>query len=316
MDKIITKPALRIKMTGVCNRTCSFCNEEGDMHTIGSVEPDDIFFTCVHSILRSMQFERVMLTGGEPTLHPKLNDVVAGIESKDISITTNGIRPVSKHDWTGLKKNGLQKVIVSLHDVSPQSFLQLETRQKSFGWAVRALDAQKYNLMSASEAGLLVRVNVVAYSTHDHILKVFDVLEPLQQKYHFDIRLLNDLANIEQSQSVIKCVCQTLEAKEEGESRRAGSSNTTILWKTETGLCFSTKMAFRYFFDPICGNCSIKQDCHEGFYGIRLERKMDDYWVRLCIYKNTPDVLMPWRNFLESSFAENLRNICKQEQFP
>ena len=35
----ITLPALRVKVSGACNRSCNFCHEEGDMKTILPVVP-------------------------------------------------------------------------------------------------------------------------------------------------------------------------------------------------------------------------------------------------------------------------------------
>lgn len=314
MNQKITDPALRIKMTGICNRTCSFCNEEGDMRTIGAIEPSPAFFDCVHSILGALNISKVMLTGGEPTIHSDLYEIVEGIRVSDFSITTNGIRPLSTDAWARLKTVGLRKVIVSIHDATPQSFLQLETRQREFGWAVRSLSAQKANLVAASKAGLRVRVNTVAYGSYEQVRSVIDALSDLQMECHFDIRLLNDLANIERSQQIIHEVCESLEAKVVDEERRAGSSNATVLWEADSGFRFSTKMAFRYFFDEICSECSIKDQCHEGFYGIRLERRLASYWVRLCIYKHTPEVLMPWSEFLQSELARKFKTLCEQDR--
>ena len=314
MKKIITKPALRIKITGACNRTCSFCNEEGDMHSIRQIEPDEVFFDCIHSLTETLGIERVMLTGGEPTIHPDLSKIVKGINVPEISITSNGIRPLDIGEWIKLRDAGLRKVIISIHDETPQSFIQLETRKRDFSWAVRALESQKNNLITASLAGLKVRVNVVAYSSQEQVLRVLNGLEDLQQKHMFDIRLLNDLANIEKSQQIIRNLCQSLGAKTIKEIRRAGSSNSTTVWKTDSGFSFSTKMAYRYFFGPICTKCLVKEDCYEGFYGIRIERRMSDYWVRLCIYKHSSEVLMPWNIFLKSDLSQEFKKLCKREQ--
>lgn len=314
MNQKISDPALRIKMTGVCNRTCNFCNEEGDMRTIGAIEPSSAFFECVHGLLGALNVSKVMLTGGEPTIHPNLYEIVEGIKASDISITTNGIRPLSVDTWAKLKAVGLRKVIVSIHDATPQSFLQLETRRREFGWAVRSLSAQKENLVAASKAGLRVRVNTVAYGSYEQVRTVIDALSDLQMEHRFDIRLLNDLANIERSQQIIREVCESLGAKIITEERRAGSSNATVLWEADSGFRFSTKMAFKYFFDAVCRGCPIKDQCYEGFYGIRLERRMTDYWVRLCIYKHTPEVLMPWNEFLQSRLAERFKTLCDQDR--
>ena len=314
MSQTITKPSLRVKITGACNRTCNFCNEEGDMRTIIPVDPDPAFFECVYGLTEKLLLTRVMLTGGEPTLHPKLREIVMGISSPNISVTTNGIRLLSTEEWIELREAGLRKVTVSIHDATPQSFMQLETRQRQFGWAILALESQKQNLIHASEAGLSVSVNTVAHHSYGQVLRVLDSLGDLQRKYPFSIKLLNDLANIEKSQQIIRDVCQSLGARTIKEERRAGSSNTTILWETDSGLRFSTKMAYPYFFNPICSECPIKTQCHEGFYGVRLERRVSDYWVRLCIYKHSLNVLMPWKSFLESKLSDELRELCEREQ--
>jgi cyclic pyranopterin phosphate synthase len=284
------------------------------MKTIGSVSADESFFECIRQLTSQLGIKRVMLTGGEPTIHPQLLDIIRNIDVPDISVTTNGIRPLSSETWNILRKAGLGKVIVSIHDASPQSFLQLEVRKRNFGWAVQALEAQKNNLVAATEAGLKVRVNTVAYDSYEQVIRVLEDLGGLQQKYLFDIRLLNDLSNIERSQQVIHDVCQALCAVEVASERRAGSSNATVVWRADSGFNFSTKLAYKYFFDPVCSGCLIKENCHEGFYGVRIERRMNDYWVRLCIYKHSPDVLMPWKTFLESNVSKRFRELCESER--
>jgi len=154
----------------------------------------------------------------------------------------------------------------------------------------------------------------VAYNSYEQARLILDDLENLQRKYQFDIRLLNNLANVEKSQQIIRDICQSLGVKTIKEEWRAGSSNVTVLWEAESGFRFSTKMAYRYFLEPICAECPFKAQCHEGFYGIRLEQRMSDYWVRLCIYRHSSDVLMPWKIFLESELAKKLKDLCEQEQ--
>ena len=102
-------------------------------------------------------------------------------------------------------------------------------------------------------------------------------------------------------------------------ARRKSNQRRKTSGKLKTPLChgkrshafpFLTKMAYRYFFDPVCVGCLIKEQCHEGFYGIRIERRMSDYWVRLCIYKHTPDVLMPQEAFLKSELVKKLKDLA------
>jgi molybdenum cofactor biosynthesis enzyme MoaA len=63
MKQFITIPSLRVKITGICNRSCNFCNEEGDMRTIKSVEPNKKFFECINTLAKILAIKRVMITG-------------------------------------------------------------------------------------------------------------------------------------------------------------------------------------------------------------------------------------------------------------
>jgi cyclic pyranopterin phosphate synthase len=309
----ITPPAIRIKVTGACNRTCSFCHEEGDMKTIHEVTPDEEFFTCIHALSECLDIRRAMLTGGEPTVHPRLGEIVEGLNLSEISITSNGIRFYDTAWWSNLRRHGLSKVIFSVHDAAVQPLLSLETRRRSVGWAIAALDAQRRNILSAASAGLPVRVNVVAYHSAERLLDVVRWLSELQKEQVFDIRLLNDLSNVEASGRFIDQVCRDVEAEEVSVHRRAGSSNVTKTFRAASGLQFGTKVAYPYYFEPICRECPIRAQCHEGFYGVRIERRDLGYYVRLCIYKSSEEVLMPWQQFLESKIIDGLRQALQED---
>ena len=284
------------------------------MCSIGDVALDDEFNECVQALAESLGLERIMLTGGEPMIHPNLKGIIQSINCPDISVTTNGIREFSVREWAELREMGLRMAVVSIHSATPESFLQLEIRRHSHNWATKALEAQKRNLASASQAGLRVRVNTVAYHSARQTLEVLHSLKCLQLTHKFEIRLLNDLANVEYSQRIIAEVCEQLGAVVVGDERRAGSSNASVRWRSSSGFHFSTKTAIRYFFDPVCGGCPSRSNCYEGFYGLRLERRQSAYWVRLCIYRHTPEVLMPWRGFLSSEPSRLLRELCSEEQ--
>jgi molybdenum cofactor biosynthesis enzyme MoaA len=87
---------LRILLTEQCNLSCNFCHNEGQPardallaatpHEIGRIVAD----------LREWREVRVKLSGGEPTLHPRLGEyvdaVVAG-GATDVTVITNANRP-------------------------------------------------------------------------------------------------------------------------------------------------------------------------------------------------------------------------------
>lgn len=305
----ITSPAIRLKITGICNRSCSFCNEEGDMKGVLSVRPDRELFECLDTLFKALNIQKVMLTGGEPTLHPQLLEIVSGIKTSEISITTNGTLLKSSEEWRNLRGCGLTQTIVSISEVSPERFLATETRKRSLDWATTALQNQIKNLVNLHQAGLPTRVNVVAHGEMKNVRQVFDFLKTLRSTYQFETRLLNDLTNINQSQEVISSIIAELKAKPVNSYRRAGSSNVTQYHKAENGFEFSTKLSFPYFFEPICKDCIIRErgECFEGFYGPRVELRQDGYYVGLCLYQQASNVLISWKKFIGSGLADQLR---------
>ncbi len=305
----ITSPAIRLKVTGTCNRSCFFCNEEGDMRGILSIQPDQELFGCLDALFEALSIQKVMLTGGEPTLHPHLLEIISGIRVPDISITTNGTLLKSSEEWYSLRICGLTQVIVSISEVSPERFLTTESQKRSLDWATIALQNQIKNLVNLHRAGLPTRVNVVAHGEMKNVRQVFDFLKTLRSTYQFETRLLNELTNIYQSQEVISSIIAELKAKPINSYQRVGTSNVTQYYKTENGFEFSTKLSFPYFFEPICKGCTIREQekCFEGFYGPRVELRQEGYYVRLCLYQQTPNSLIPWRKFIDSGLADKLR---------
>lgn len=312
MNQKISVSAIRLKITGGCNRSCSFCHEEGDMQSIFQVQPDQELFDCLHTVADRLGTHSVMITGGEPTTHPELARIIGGIKFPLISVTTNGIRFIDLAGWKSLRESGLGKVVLSVHDSLPQDFVALEKRRRNLSWAVRSLDAQKLNIANACQAGLEVRINVVAYHSAEKVLDVVDYLKDLQQQHGFNIRILNNLDDAVKSQVFIRTVCDRLGAVEVSSYRRAGTSNVTKSFSTTSLVSFSTKVSFPFFFDYVCRDCPLRP-CPEGFYGVRIERRKEGYFVRLCIYRHSPDVLMHWKTFLESDLFKKMCEMLADE---
>ncbi len=299
-------PAIRIKITGGCNRSCFFCHEEGAMRDIESMKADELF-DCIHVLMESLGISHVMITGGEPMLHPQLREIIAGINADTISLTTNGTKEQTDVWWEDLKTLGLSRVTISIHDIDPVDFLKLELRTHDLQWAKDSIQYQFRNLRTLCTTGIPTRVNVVVYNNYTATLQILNSLRAVQQEDKFEIRLLNNLHDIESSQSIITKLCENLKAEIVWMYQRAGSSNVTKYYRAIDGFQFSTKVAFPYFFAPVCEHCKIKDVCFEGFYGVRVEAREGRYFVRLCIYKQSPDILMPWMEFINSGLAEELR---------
>src|SRR5512136_2391912 len=86
---------LRISLTDRCNLRCVYCMPQ-EMH----LTPRDELLTAAEILTiaraaRELGFDKIRLTGGEPTVRPELLDIVRGISAlgfQAISMTTNGLR--------------------------------------------------------------------------------------------------------------------------------------------------------------------------------------------------------------------------------
>lgn len=147
---------LRISLTDHCNLRCRYCMPE-DMVFRPNAElmQDDELFRLV-DLFAGLGFDKIRLTGGEPTARANISGIVSRISRtpgiQSVSMTTNGVllgklaRP--------LKEAGLQRVNVSLDTLNPEIFRQM-TRWGSFEQVWRGIEA-------AENAGLSpMKINVV-----------------------------------------------------------------------------------------------------------------------------------------------------------
>ena len=93
MEKINRRVYLRL--TNECNRACEFCYFAADPKPQGNMSEQ-----LVHEIIEKEldmhteeRYLRVILSGGEPTLHPELYSIVKGLTAKEslqVVLETNG----------------------------------------------------------------------------------------------------------------------------------------------------------------------------------------------------------------------------------
>src|SRR5919205_3598571 len=119
---------LRISLTDRCNFRCVYCMPEHGAHFAPRDEllRDDELLRVV-SAAAAVGFEKIRLTGGEPTIRRNLVDLVAGIARtpgiREISMTTNALR--LKDQAEALKAAGLKRVNISIDSLNADKFRTL-----------------------------------------------------------------------------------------------------------------------------------------------------------------------------------------------
>jgi cyclic pyranopterin phosphate synthase len=147
---------LRISLTDHCNLRCIYCMPE-DMTfrpTAELMQDDEILLLT--QLFAQLGFDKIRLTGGEPTVRAHIVDIVRGIAStpgiRSVSMTTNGV--LLSRLAHPLAEAGLQRVNVSIDTLNPEKFHRI-TR-----WG--SLEQVWQGVLTAEEAGLTpIKLNAV-----------------------------------------------------------------------------------------------------------------------------------------------------------
>jgi cyclic pyranopterin phosphate synthase len=147
---------LRISVTDRCNMHCTYCMPQGRVQWFNEEDVLDYGeITKLVSILADLGIERIRLTGGEPLLRPKLEDLIISLGNingiKSISMTTNGLLLGNKVKQ--LRDAGLESVNISLDTFRPDRFKRIT--------GVDSLNKVNDAIEMADRVGLKVKINTV-----------------------------------------------------------------------------------------------------------------------------------------------------------
>ena len=147
---------LRVSVTDRCNMRCMYCMPKGNVRWFNEQDVLDYReISRLVSILANLGIEKVRLTGGEPLLRPKLENLIVSLAKLEginsISMTTNGLLFGEKAKK--LKDAGLESVNISLDTFRPARFKAI-TGLDSINKVIEAINA-------AENVGLNVKINTV-----------------------------------------------------------------------------------------------------------------------------------------------------------
>ena len=140
-----------IQVVRHCNHFCGFCSNPTTpyTHTFASMK------LLVDDFVRRGYFG-VILTGGEPTLHPELPEIAgyAAAQGLHVRMITNGSRLADPEFARALAEAGLKLVHVSVYSVRPEVEARLRGHAGTLEKAYAAID-------NAGRFGIEVNVNCV-----------------------------------------------------------------------------------------------------------------------------------------------------------
>lgn len=156
--------ALSVHLTDMCNSACAFCVVGAPLRQVDSVD-----LGVVEAFLRRHQGEGygvVNLHGGEPTVHPKILDVlelIAELGYEEVHIQTNGMALANVSLAGALARRKVTRVIVSLHGSSAKVHETLSLTPGGWNRTVAGIE-------NAAHEGMAVRTNTVITTNNVHDL--------------------------------------------------------------------------------------------------------------------------------------------------
>jgi GTP 3',8-cyclase len=153
---------LRISLTDHCNLRCLYCMPE-DMTfrpNADLMQDDEVLFFA--EMFANLGFNKIRLTGGEPTVRANIVDIVRGITHtpgiEKVTMTTNGI--LLSRLAQPLADAGLQRVNISLDSLNPEQFKRLTRWGK--------IENVWEGILAAEQAGLIpVKINAVVVAGYN-----------------------------------------------------------------------------------------------------------------------------------------------------
>jgi molybdenum cofactor biosynthesis enzyme MoaA len=334
---------LRIKIIDTCGMTCRFCHNEGTpvaadnvrnggrfasggasgrvsiyVPTNGArfvptaVAPDEAFTSALTTTRDALEFDEVHLTGGEPTLHPRLGEIVrvsttAGFR---VSLTSNGERGAAVLEECAAA--GLDRVNFSIFGTTAGELAQVQhERFANVRRAQRKIDALRESIAAAERHGVRASANIVV-PNYDHAPRVMRLLE--EYSAWLSVRLLNSLDDGMRSIEAIHRILADLSATATCRYLTAGSSGCRTAYRLPDGRTVWFKQIRRTRLPETCGQCRLNndRDCQEGFYGVRLYRDSHGtFQVGVCIQRM--DLCMPVDRFVRSGLCREIRALREAE---
>lgn len=161
---------LRVSLTAACNYACTYCVPDGKRLQAAAHElsAEELVY-AVRLLVDAAGIEKLRITGGEPLLSPKFDELLPAVMQlplSDVSVTTNGQLVPRKADV--IIESGLKRINVSLDTLNPERFRAI-ARSGDLATVLSGMDILR-------DAGLGIKVNMVPMRTAnvDQILPMLD----------------------------------------------------------------------------------------------------------------------------------------------
>ena len=276
---------LRVICTNACNFNCEGCHKEGQK--AHEEIPVDVLYKIISSCINA-GIKKVKLIGGEPTLYSGTIALISRLSknfpSVDLSIISNCSATIEFYET--LKKNGLNRLNISIHGWSDKFFMA-NTKSKKCVW-----ELMRNNLKQLLLKGYINKINyVIKKGVNESDL--YALIDWLKQFHEVRLDILNFLSLPASNgnnpyyysmNAIEKMLQERYGVKKKSVHHNPYSIDSANLL-LENGLNINLKNNELKNFDymNICENCTKKNQCTEGIAAMRLTTDMK---LQPCLIKS------------------------------
>ena len=147
---------MRISVIDSCNLNCYYCNPQDNNKKCQAINILSVKkVLCIVRAATRLGITHFRLTGGEPLLHPQIDEMVSQIKKipgvRSVSLTTNAVL-LAQHA-NQLKEAGIDSINVSLDTIDASEYEYITKKP--------LLDKVEHGIDAAIECGIRVKINVV-----------------------------------------------------------------------------------------------------------------------------------------------------------
>ena len=147
---------MRISVIDSCNLNCYYCNPQDNNKNCQAINILSVKkVLCIVRAATRLGITHFRLTGGEPLLHPQIDEMVSQIKKipgvRSVSLTTNAVL-LAQHAKQ-LKEAGIDSINVSLDTIDASEYEYITKKP--------LLDKVEHGIDAAIECGIRVKINVV-----------------------------------------------------------------------------------------------------------------------------------------------------------
>lgn len=335
---------LRLKILDACGMTCTFCHNEGTpvaadnrtrrsegfttrgasgrtslyVSTNGArflpatMRPDDHFLRAVALVRDALDIDEAHLTGGEPTLHPRLGDIVTMLRAAGMRVRMTSNGESGGEAIRSAVSAGLESVSFSVFGTTAAELASVQSpREDARAWAELKMRKLASAVHMALACGASASANIVVPDV-THAPRVHHLLERFGTD--LSVRLLNSLADGRKSLDAIECILDDLAAVPVSHHLIAGSSGWRTAFRLPNGRSVHVKRIRPARLPGVCDRCHLNnpRDCQEGYYGVRLYRDTSGvYHVGLCLQRM--DLCLPVEQFVTSDLPDQIIRLRRSE---